>query len=87
MVRPLVQEDRLQSLEELDIECLRAEFIEQVMSLRKKVLQRMPVKRVLGHAMDGKTWAGLLKSYVEQINTGNVPNIESSWHNICHSRA
>ena len=87
MVRPLVQEDRLQSLEELEIECLRPEFIEQVMSLRKKVLQRMPVKRVLGHAIDGKTWAGLLKSYVEQINSGNTPNIESSWHNICNSRA
>ena len=45
------------------------------------------MKKVLGHAMDGRTWAGLLASYVEQINTGNVPNIESSWHNICHERA
>ena len=45
------------------------------------------MKKVLGHAMDGRTWAGLLASYVEQINTGNVPNIESSWHNICHDRA
>ena len=36
MVRPLVNEDRLQSLEELEIESLRPEFIEQVMSLRKK---------------------------------------------------
>lgn len=35
------------------------------MSLRKKVLQRMPIKRVLGHTMDGKTWAGLISSYVE----------------------
>ena len=47
----------------------------------------MPVKKVLGHAIDGRTWAGLIKSYVEQINTGRVPNIESSWHNICQSRA
>ena len=38
MVRPLVNEDRLQSLEELEIESLRPEFIEQVMSLRRKVL-------------------------------------------------
>ena len=87
MVRPLVNEDRLQSLEEMEIESLRPEFIEQVMNLRKKVLQSMPVKKVLGHSMDGKTWAGLLQNYVEQMNTGNVPNIESSWHNICQSRA
>ena len=65
MVRPLVNEDRLQSLEELEIESLRPEFIEQVMSLRRKVLQSMPIKRVLGHAMDGKTWAGLLVNYVQ----------------------
>ena len=87
MVRPLVNEDRLQSLEELEIEALRPEFIEQVMELRKKVLQRLPIKKVLGHSMDGKTWAGLIVNYVEQINTGKVPNIESSWHNICQSRA
>ena len=57
------------------------------MELRKKVLQSMPIKRVFGHSMDGKTWAGLIVNYVEQINTGRVPNIESSWHNICQSRA
>ena len=57
------------------------------MDLRKKVLQNMPVKKVFGHSMDGKTWAGLIMNYVEQINTGRVPNIESSWHNICQSRA
>jgi len=83
MVRPLVNEDRLQSLEELEIESLRPEFIEQVMCLRKKVLQSMPIKRILGHTMDGKTWAGLIQNYVEQMNTGKVPNIESSWYNIC----
>ena len=65
MVRPLVNEDRLQSLEELEIESLRPEFIEQVMSLRRRVLQSMPIKRVLGHAIDGKTWAGLLVNYVQ----------------------
>ena len=87
MVRPLVNEDRLQSLEELEIESLRPEFIEQVMSLRRKVLQCMPVKRILGHAIDGKTWAGILVHYVEAMNSGQVPNIESSWHNLCQTRA
>ena len=46
MVRPLLQEDRLQSLEELEIESLRAEFIEQVMDLRRKLLNKLPVKRI-----------------------------------------
>ena len=60
MVRPLLSEDRLQSLEELEIESLRAEFIEQVMDLRRKLLNKLPVKKIQGHSMDGATWASLI---------------------------
>ena len=87
MVRPLVDEDRLQSLEELEIDQLRAEFIEQVMILRKKVMHKLPVKKVLGHAVNGSTWISMLQQYAEAFNSGKVPNIESSWHNLCQSRA
>jgi hypothetical protein len=49
MVRPLVDEDLLQKLEEMEIDQLRPEFIEQVMILRRKVLNQLPVKQVKGH--------------------------------------
>ena len=44
MIRPLVEEDLLQRLEEMEIEDLRPEFIEQVVNLRKKVLGKIPIK-------------------------------------------
>lgn len=49
MVRPLVDEEKLQRLEEMKMESLRPDFIEQVMSLRRKVLSHVPVKKVNGH--------------------------------------
>ena len=36
MVRPLTNENQLQNLEELPPEKLRPEFLEQIVSLRKK---------------------------------------------------
>ena len=83
MIRPTVDEDKLQILEELEIESLRAEFIDQVIILRRKVLNQMPVKKINGHAVDGATWIGMVQLYVEAINSGDVPNIESSWNSIC----
>ena len=52
-----------------------------------KVLQRLPVKRVKGHALNGKTWANMLQMYVQAMNSGSVPNVESSWKYICQGRA
>jgi hypothetical protein len=83
----LVDEDKLQKLEEMEIDQLRAEFVEQVMNLRRKILNNCPVKHVYGHAMDGDTWIGLLGLYVNAINNGTVPNIESAWTQICRNKA
>lgn len=83
MVRPHLNEEVLQTLETLEIEQLRPEFIEQVMNLRMKVLNRLPIKRVKGHALNGKTWAHMLQMYVLAMNSGSVPNVESSWKYIC----
>ena len=37
--------------------------------------------------MDGATWASLIQLYVKSINSGQMPDIESSWTNICRSKA
>jgi len=49
------------------------------MHLRRKILSNCPVKEVYGNMMDGETWISLLSLYVNAINTGAVPNIESAW--------
>ena len=87
MIRPLLNEERLQNLEELDIEDLRSEFVEQVLNLRKKVLGKIPVKKMKGMQMDGSTWVGLLKQYIQAFNEDRVPNVDSSWSHICKQKA
>ena len=37
--------------------------------------------------MNGSTWASLIQLYVKSINSGQVPDIESSWTYICRSKA
>jgi len=37
--------------------------------------------------MDGAIWIALLEQYLEAINSGTVPSIESSWTYICKNKA
>lgn len=85
MIRPLTKEENLQNLEKLDFEELRAEFVEQVMQLRRKVINRIKPKTLNGKKLTGEMISGLLVSYVQSINTGIVPNIENAWSYICKS--
>lgn len=83
MIRPLTNEDELQNLEVMELEELRGEFVEQVMELRKKVMTRVKPKTINTKPMDGYLWGSLTEKYVEAINEGVVPNIQSSWNYIC----
>jgi len=87
MIRPLTNEDNLQCLDQMDLEELRAEFVEQVMLLRRKVLNQVRPKQVNGSTLDGTTWVLLAEKYIQAINEGAVPNIQSSWNYICHQKA
>lgn len=53
------------------------------MSMRHQILHKMIIKKINGKAMDGSTWVELVQVYVQTINEGGVPNIESSWTYIC----
>ncbi len=87
MIRPLTNEDELQSLELMELEELRSEFVEQVMLLRRKVINQVKSKTINNQVMDGYAWASLVSQYVDAINEGAVPNIQSSWNYICRERA
>lgn len=87
MVRPVVKEELLQSLDTMPLEDLRPEFVEQVLSLRKKVMHGMKPKEINNQAMDGALWIALTQQYLNAINGGTVPSIESSWTYICKNRA
>ena len=85
MIRPLVKEKELQNLSNMNINQLRPSFQEQVHTLRRKVLQRMKPKTLNGKKLTGSILVTLTHQYVEAINKGAVPNIESAWQYVCNA--
>jgi len=69
----------------MELEELRADFVEQVMQLRRKVINKVKPKIINGKKLSGPMMATLAQSYVTAINNGAVPNIESAWNYICKS--
>lgn len=67
----------------MELEKLRPEFVEQVQMLRRKVINRIKPKQIHGRKLNGEMLFNLAHSYVEAINKGAVPSIESSWSYIC----
>lgn len=53
MIRPLTNEDNLQNLAEMELDELRADFVEQVMQLRRKVINRVKPKMLNGKKLSG----------------------------------
>ena len=85
MIRPVNNEAELQNLAQKDVSELRSEFQEQVKTLRRKVLGKIKPKSLNGKTLTGDILMGLAKQYVESINKGAVPNIESAWTYICQN--
>ena len=83
MIRPLTDESRLQDLINIPMEELRPEFVEQIHNLRRKVLHRIKPKKMNGKCLNGSMFWNLTTSYVESINKGAIPSIESSWAYLC----
>jgi hypothetical protein len=82
MIRPLANEKQLQNLARLPLDRLRPEFLQQVNSIREKILFRMKPKELNGRHLTGSMIAHLAGQYVDAINCGHVPNIESAWSYI-----
>ena len=57
--------------------------MEQVLQLRRKVLNRVKPKVMNGKKLDGSMLAWLLDNYVTSINQGAIPNIENAWSYMC----
>ena len=83
MIRPLTNEEELQTLETMELNDLRQDFVEQVLQLRRKVLNRVKPKLMNGKKLNGSMLAGLVVNYVDAINKGAVPNIENAWSYLC----
>lgn len=61
MVRPMVKEKELQNLENSGPEQLRPEFLEQILSLRKKILNKVKVKTFKNQPLSPDMYINLIK--------------------------
>lgn len=82
MVRPVEKEADLQNLEGLDDARLRPEFLLQLKKTRKLVLMKTSPKRIKGTVIDGPKLAQLARAYVQAINSGAAPSVDSAWNYI-----
>jgi hypothetical protein len=87
MVRPTTNEGDLQRLAAKELTELRAEFVEQVQGLRRRVLGKIRPKSLNGKLLNGEMLGDLLQTYVASINTGGAPSIESAWSYICKNES
>jgi hypothetical protein len=87
MIRPVTDEDSLQNLEQMSEDMFRAEFLEQVTQLRRKVTHCIKPKVLNGKQLTPEMFVTLSISYVEAINHGAVPNIENAWTYICQNES
>lgn len=83
MIRPFTDEEALQNLQSKDLNDLWPEFVEQVLQLRRKVLNWIKAKTLNGKWISGSMFADLTINYVNGINKGIVPNIENAWSYVC----
>ena len=82
MVRPVEDEEKLVKLDRLGMSDFRKPFREKAEVLKRKVFFECPVKEMNGKFVSGAVLAELLKSYVQALNDGAVPDISSAWESV-----
>jgi len=77
-VRPAHDERDLKRLNTLQQNQIRPEFLQQVNSLREKILSKATAKQLKGVNLNTRMYVSMLQKYVEAINQGSVPNISTA---------
>lgn len=83
MVRPTHSESDLQNLDEISDEKIRPDFLQQVLSLRKKLFSNCKPKTFNGIKLNSESYLGIVTEYISVMNSGKLPTIDSIWNNIC----
>ena len=83
MVRPITDENKLQDLANISTDKLRPDFVEGIMQLRKKISSKLKPKTLHKKNLNGDMFINMIKSFIDAINKGAVPNIENTWTSMC----
>ena len=80
--RPADSEDTLQNLDKVPFNELKPNFRKEFLILKEKVYQTSKPKIINRKRINGPILADLLIAFVDSINSGIVPNINTAWDNI-----
>eukprot|EP01091_Cochliopodium_minus_P009363 TRINITY_DN2296_c0_g1_i1.p1 TRINITY_DN2296_c0_g1~~TRINITY_DN2296_c0_g1_i1.p1 ORF type:complete len:1111 (+),score=479.97 TRINITY_DN2296_c0_g1_i1:13-3345(+) len=80
--RPVVEETQLQKLDSIPYNDLRQNFKEMMNNLKNKVFNEVTEKNLNGSSISGTGYICLMDNYLNAINKGAVPSIQSAWSNI-----
>lgn len=64
-------------------EKLRPEFLAQVLSLRKKIMNNCKKKTFNGIKLNPENFLRIANEYIEIFNSGKLPFMNSIWNNLC----
>lgn len=78
MVQPIIDETMLQNLNQIPTQKLRKEFLTQLRFLKEKILFECEPKQLNGVCLNGKMFCTMVRSFIDSINKGGVPNIASA---------
>lgn len=82
LVRPVVDEKQLRTIDAIPYNQLRSEFRVQSEELVQKIFDEAPVKTINGQALTGDSFVSLLGVYTEAINSGAVASIQNAWESV-----
>ena len=80
--RPVDDEEDLKNLKKFKFSELKVNFRKEFLELKKKVYETSKIKKINNKNINGLILADLLVAFINSINNGIVPNINSAWDNI-----
>ncbi|KAJ8600136.1 hypothetical protein CTAYLR_003481 [Chrysophaeum taylorii] len=83
LVRPLLDEERLQQIDKVGFDNLRSEFKEGVEALKSHLYEtHLKPKEIHGRPLNGSSFVALVEQYIQAIEGGSVPTIATAWEEV-----
>jgi hypothetical protein len=86
LIRPVNDEKKLRLIDKLPISEMRPEFLEQMDEFVERVFSSVRPKLVQGSYLNGKTYMGLAKMWVDSLNNNSIPDVKTSWKLVVQSQ-
>lgn len=85
LVRPCNEERDLKRMDKMDENELRPEFVRELNVIRDKIFRQCGPKKLKGVNLNTRMYVKMIQDYVDAINRGSVPVIESAWISVLKS--